>query len=286
MHCTITITVQQTLHVSLTFIDFDLQDPVRGQCLDYVSVEMYQNIGSPQIVCGNISDLPISHRGFESRSNWMILTFHSDYAIEGRGYQAFYSAAKTCLNESYYQDNGTITSMNYPANYLNNQECFIFISVTNPWYVVELQFEMLHTEAKLPTYLSDLDCDMDYVEIQDDSRIHRRCGNWNGRENQLKFRSHTRAVLVRFVSNRLGTAPGFRAVWRAVVNDTSKLPCPAGWQGVYEYCYKIFNSPKVWLDAKQKCDSMDSFLTSITSKAVMNMLDYLIKNRSVRQLSC
>ena len=274
--------------MALTFIEFDLQPLVRGQCLDYVAIEMHQNRGDPVLVCGNASELPMSKRSFESMSNKMKVTFHSDYAIEGLGFMAFFTAAHMCLNESYYQDNGTITSINYPANYLNNQECYVSIRVTNPHYVVEIEFEMLHTEAKLNTYLSDSYCDKDYVEILDAHLKYRRCGNWDswsGRGNKLKFRSISSSVIIRFVSDSQGTAPGYKAVWRAVVNDTSLLPCPDGWKGFLEYCFQVQAHNATWWDAKEDCERKDSFLASVTSSSFNTFINSLIKNRSVILLS-
>lgn len=147
---------------------------------------------------------------------------------------------RACINRTNDGDSGTLTSINYPDNYLNHQDCSIFINISNPSHVIYLQFEQFYTEhVSQSSSYSNSQCSKDYVEIYDGVTTYRRCGNWLGYERDLRFRSHGSWFRIKFVTDESGTAAGYKAVWKSVENDTARIECPPGWYSFQEYCYEV-----------------------------------------------
>lgn len=272
--CTYYISVPSGYHVALTFIDLDLQSTVQVDCVDYLTIETSDH--NDVILCGDIAKLPSLKLYYETLSNWMVLRFYSDYLIQGRGFKARFSAVQLCLNQTYSIENGTFTSVNYPQPYLNRQECFFTIILDNPSKVVDLQFLEFNTEARLPTYMQDEDCDRDYVALYDGSAWHRICGDWSGREYQLRFVSKRNVMVVKFVSDAFISAPGFKATWRSLPSNVSAIECPKQWTSFVDTCVQVQRSPKTWQEAQEDCQRYQSHLIFITTAAKQKFIQDLI----------
>ena len=232
------ITVPKDHRIILNFNNLELQLSISGHCYDYLQIST--SVASPKekTICGQ--NTTMAERTFESSENWMRIVFSSDHVKQYSGFSASYTTRKSCSNITYESDNGILTSINYPENYLNHQECSTLINISNPSQVIYLQFEQLHIEVISDTsYYSNLQCSKDYVEIYDGVTTYRRCGNWLGHESELRFRSHGTWFLITFVTDVSGTASGFKAVWKAVENDTARIDCSPGWYSFQDYCYKV-----------------------------------------------
>ena len=211
-----------------------------GQCYDYLEILTSDASTDSQTLCGTDQETSLPDRTFESSENWMRILFHSDHSEQYSGFTASYQAVKSCFNRTYQGDSGILTSINFPANYLNHQDCFFLINISDPSRVIYLQFEQLHTEDP-PNSASDTasDCTSDFIEIYDGVDRHRRCGNWLGYERDLRFKSHGPWFLIHFVTDGSGTASGYKALWKSVENNTALIECPFGWIGFQEFCYKV-----------------------------------------------
>ena len=208
------------------------------------------------------------------------MRFHSDYLIQKRGFRAVYSGYKSCENVTYMGDNGTISSMGYPDAYLNNQICFITIQAPpGSNQVIELQFDLLQTEANTTSYLSGLKCDADYVIIDDGVTLHRRCGDWRPRLEQLHFRSAGEQLVLKFVTNSAQTGLGFVARWLAVANDSDATHCQGGWVNFGSSCYKVMTPLRSWEEAEQECKFEGGQLATVRSSSVNDFLQGLVKDR-------
>ena len=239
VECTYEITVPEDYRILLTFDDLKLQPTINGHCFDYLRIS-----ASEASLCGSDQETSSADRTFESSENWMRVIFSSDHVEQYSGFSASYQAVKSCFNRTYDSDSGTLTSINYPNNYLNHQDCFFFINISDPSRVIYLQFEQLHTKDASNSHsdsASNLnsDCISDFIEIYDGVHTHRRCGNWLGCERDLRFKSHGTWFRIHFVTDGSGTASGYKAIWKSVENDTALIDCPSGWIGFQEYCYKV-----------------------------------------------
>ena len=286
LHCFITISVPSEYRIAL-FVDYlDLMTSQSDECADYLEIYADPNDFTSgrkgQKLCGYLQSPNTNSTTLTtaaSSENRMTLLFHTDHVNEGRGFYVNYKSIKSCMNETYHEENGTLTSVNYPDHYPNSQECYAFINISHPWYVIEVQFQRLHTEnVRGDHFAMDADCRLDYVEIHDGASVQRLCGDWSGRETQLRFRSVGSSIVIRFVTNSHVTAPGYVATWRAVVNDTSKLPCPSAWLSYKEFCYEIVEAEMTWTQAEADCQLRGGHLVQIDAPDVDQFLDHQIKH--------
>lgn len=141
----------------------------------------------------------------------MSLHLHSErlkVKPRGSGFYLIWKAIRSCEDAFHTGMEGTITSVNFPLKYLNNQHCSHHIQVP-PGYMVALQFEFFHLE---PLDHITRVCENDYIQVYN----YRRCGNWMGRENRLKFYSDptNNHLSFSFHSNPVVTGPGFKAKYK------------------------------------------------------------------------
>ncbi len=242
--CTYEISVPENQRIVLRISSFNLESSRGGQCRDFVRVQTSEE-SEGKTICGRYGDLRPDEASFESSSNWLRISFVSDHVHQDSGFAFHYESITSCVNTTFISENGTLTSANYPNNYLNNQQCSTLISTARPSHVIYLQFERFYTledESRSPS-LSE--CSMDYVEISDGSSVFRRCGNWLGYERELRFRSQSSWFRISFVSDSSGTASGYKAVWKAVPNDTSEIPCPSDWHSFEDHCFQVRKSQQL-----------------------------------------
>ncbi|KAI8484100.1 hypothetical protein Bbelb_382180 [Branchiostoma belcheri] len=53
-------------------------------------------------------------------------------------------------------------------------------------------------------------------------------------------------------------------------------PCPTGWSGYKNHCYKLMKDAAKWEDAKKRCEQLGANLASITSRGEANFINTII----------
>ncbi|XP_068628109.1 cubilin-like [Battus philenor] len=153
---TITAPVGQQIMINIT--DFDLERPIRDKCDlgDFLEIRNGASANSPLIgkYCGRIKSKRII-----STANKMYLHFHSDFYLQGRGFEIKWDGSITGCGGTLTSVSGTISSPNYPDNYNENAECFYKI-ITSGGSRIQISFTELDLER---TY----QCMDDYIEIFD-----------------------------------------------------------------------------------------------------------------------
>lgn len=263
----------------------DIDIPSNNGCRqDYVEISTGTDADSAGLTaewrrCGSDKDYSSTQLVFDSSGPFVDVHFHSDHMREGKGYRASYRAIESCGNETETTTHGTFSSQNYPQNYSNSQDCSSVIQFNTSAYRVELKFQMLHTESFGDTASIDEECTLDYVEIDNGERVQRRCGNWQGREGELHFRSRGRTLVMRFVSNDRITAPGFRVTWNAILSDRSGALCPQGWEDLENFCFQINQGLSSWVEGKLACQDRGAELVSVRDKETHIFIQTEIKSR-------
>ena len=209
----------------------------------------------------------------------MTIEFYSNHLIEGSGFYAEYISVKSCVNESYFSRNGTLESLNYPGNYLNNQKCFYSINISDPSSIIELQFQVAQITGVGATPMKGTQCTKDYLEIYNGNSTERICGDWTGFEYELRFYSVSEFMWIKFVSDSVGTAPGFKASWGTVSSNFSTFYCPEGWVHYQNGCFIVKAEKLSWEEALNVCHQEGGDLVKITSESMQRFLDAQIISR-------
>ncbi|KAI8487946.1 hypothetical protein Bbelb_343940 [Branchiostoma belcheri] len=58
-------------------------------------------------------------------------------------------------------------------------------------------------------------------------------------------------------------------------------PCPTGWSGYTNHCYKLMKDAATWEDAKKRCEQLGANLASITSYGEANFMNTIITDAPV-----
>ncbi|XP_019643722.1 PREDICTED: neurocan core protein-like [Branchiostoma belcheri] len=58
-------------------------------------------------------------------------------------------------------------------------------------------------------------------------------------------------------------------------------PCPMGWSGYKNHCYKLMKDAATWEDAKKRCEQLGANLASITSYGEANFINTIITDAPV-----
>ena len=264
--------------IVLHLFDLDLEPPtLNGQCHDFLSVETPESEGRSSIrvvLCGKRHDYSPSQQIIQSSANWANVTFHTDHVVQGQGFNLTFRGVPLCMNRTYVEENGTISSANFPSRDLDYQRCYTIISMSHPNVIIQLQSHTLDTEFALGLYGSGAQCESDYVEItgtfreetNSSSPVQRFCGHWEGREYKLRFKSTSNIMIIHFVTNGNVHGIGYQATWQALPGNISNMQCPdIEWISQGEGCYRVFNATlKTWTDAQLDCEEMGSVLARIT----------------------
>ncbi|KAJ8670094.1 hypothetical protein QAD02_001353 [Eretmocerus hayati] len=203
--CTWTIKVSAGSIVRFTFVDFDLEDHAKCS-FDYLEISDVSN-GYPinnNRYCGSVAP-PILF----SKSNLVKLSFRTDSITSFRG---FYLRYNTDCHNKMTGFQGVIESPNFPQNYENLSNCTWTISAPagNRINITFSHFDVLKS--------SDEECTKDFIKIQEgdsdepNTEIAKKCGSEED-VLPLKISSTQRQVFVTFMSDRFGTARGFRLEW-------------------------------------------------------------------------
>ncbi|KAG1664200.1 Cubilin [Nymphon striatum] len=173
---------------------------------DYLEIE-------GQKLCGFIS--PGSSRTLEFTENEINMKFRSQNGAEKPGFRLMINqrrcpistlrprlepneALPSSCNLTFIRKEFTLNSMNYPDNYLNNQDCFY--TIEREVNVCNLLLEFTHFDTE-----ESASCINDYLEI-DGARY---CGKFN--ENTIRdIKFDTPSKILRFHSNSAKTSSGFQ----------------------------------------------------------------------------
>ncbi|XP_048244242.1 deleted in malignant brain tumors 1 protein-like isoform X2 [Haliotis rufescens] len=120
---TINVPYGSTITVQVLFLDMERRPSCKN---DYLLFKDGNTTNAPTLakICRNTST-PITNSG-----NHMIISFHSDMSVTGRGFRLQYSAGPVCglSNLSASLTEKTLTSPGYPSYYYNNLNCTWTIS--------------------------------------------------------------------------------------------------------------------------------------------------------------
>ncbi|KAI8440547.1 hypothetical protein MSG28_001789 [Choristoneura fumiferana] len=152
--CTWTITVPAGQQIKLNISEFDLEQPLRGNCDrgDYLEIRNGGTSSSPKVgrYCGSFRSKFIT-----SHSNTIYIHFHSDVYLTGRGFKIEWDGTITGCGGTLTSATGSISSPNYPQVYNDNAECFYKI-VVSPGSRIQITFADLDLERSYPGNLNCL----------------------------------------------------------------------------------------------------------------------------------
>nr|XP_054763266.1 blastula protease 10-like [Lytechinus pictus] len=235
LDCSYRIQGGQGSSISLVFSDFDFEDHENCE-YDYLNIRSGDSDLTGNTYCG--SERPPA---FYTQNSEMILTFHSDPYVNGRGFRATYNIIGPLVGEEsttvptttaqtttqmttttegesgefvgscggYFSAlTGTLASPNYPADYSNNAVCY-YTMVAPAGRRIELTIHHLDVEPST-------ECEGDYVIVNPGSGIEvlmRLCGS---QAPGGTFISLQNWLQIRFRSDSSGTRSGFTASYRTV----------------------------------------------------------------------
>ncbi|XP_050461753.1 cubilin-like [Cataglyphis hispanica] len=204
-NCTWTLIAENPAdHVTITFTHMEI-DPTGsfidlesslGPCFwEYIQVFEGESTDGPSLGkwCNNVSPPPITSTG-----NSLTLHLFVRYEFAGH-FVASYSVLNTACGGNYTSEQGMITSPGYPNSYPLNAEC-VWMLNTSPGNKITLSFSEFDIE-------SSENCDMDYLEIREDSGIGKLIGIFCGKD--VSAITSSSRLWIKFKSDDLGTAKGF-----------------------------------------------------------------------------
>lgn len=198
--------------INITFTDrFDIQ--ISDNCKkDYIIIEeMYAGTWITLArLCGVHSP-----KSIKTRSNIARITFRSDSSINADGFTFHYNAV---CSITLTEEEGIITSPNYPSNYPNGLSCDYLIS--QPDKFISLEFEDFSIEGKDDTSLpGPSDCTMDTVTVylsnssENSGQMTPKMGPYCGSDKLSKPPTITSfgAILISFRTDTSVSSTGFKA---------------------------------------------------------------------------
>ena len=258
----------------------ELSPKKNGSCIgDYVEINKFTAKGNVIRLCGSINDYREEDLMVMSSENILEVNFRSDFKFDGStGFYAEYYSVQSCSDSSVSSSAGSLRSVAFPLNYMNNQDCRKVITLPNPSLVLEIRFTTLITaNGNDSNPAQDSQCKEDFVQIQDGGQSTRWCGNWTSLLYRLVYRSHSSTVAIRFFSNGHVTSAGFEATWKAVANTSLPLPCPQQWWSYGNYCLEHVPLRRSWPDAARDCRRRQGFLATISNNTVQQYIDRKIR---------
>ncbi|XP_053714419.1 cubilin isoform X1 [Synchiropus splendidus] len=191
--------------VELNLLSLDIEDS--PSCYyDSLTIRDGDNALSPLLasVCGREVPGPLHTTG-----DTMYITFSSDSSVNGRGFNASYSRGCGGL---LHVDRGSISSPNYPQNYLPGQDCRWHVMVT-PGYRISVSFQ-----SPLQIQGFGAECNSgDYLELRNGPDIsapllHERvCGT----TAPTVLQTTDNHLYIRFVTDASNEASGFKLTFEA-----------------------------------------------------------------------
>uniref|UniRef100_A0A915JRJ0 CUB domain-containing protein n=1 Tax=Romanomermis culicivorax TaxID=13658 RepID=A0A915JRJ0_ROMCU len=194
-----------TFYTVFQFEDFQLEDMIRGDCVDYLEITEVENNNTVAKLCGNELPETLSAKGP------VLLTFASDSSSEFRGFRLNYKMSECggqiFLNEEPGNRRAKIQTPTYPAKYQNNMECEWIIS-TAPDKIIDFEFTNMSIE-------SHADCRYDFVELRDGSDVNATLmGKFCGFDLPIvRFKSTSNKLYIRFYADlSISSLLGFQGI--------------------------------------------------------------------------
>lgn len=200
MLCVTTFDLPPSFRIRIYIRHLNFSDLRTGACSDGDFLYFRDLISLTETKISCKTDTGSANPIFESSGSKIQMTFASDQAYQGAGFEIQYIGIPSCQNETSSRPSGSFSSVNFPHQYANMQECFYTINTDTQDTVIELNFEAFITESSLSNdeRLRDTLCTRDYVEIFDGPERLKVCGNWSGKEHLLLFRSRSNAMVFRY----------------------------------------------------------------------------------------
>ncbi|XP_061178089.1 cubilin-like [Saccostrea echinata] len=203
-YCEISISAPAGTFVTLYFNFFHIEPHSRCR-YDYLEVRNGSSALSPVIgqLCGNTIPNPVFATG---NSLWMSLV--TDSSVSHRGYDITWTASTSGMGcgGNISGINGSLTSPNYPGNYTERHSCRWFITAPAR-RVITVRFADINI-------LGSPDCSRAYVEVHNgNTDVSPSFGKYCGNEQPPPLRSTSNKILVKFITDGLHAAPGFRLLY-------------------------------------------------------------------------
>ncbi|XP_069504454.1 cubilin [Ambystoma mexicanum] len=210
-NCSWIITAQEPFnHVTLSFIDFEVENRNRNCSTDYVEILDGDNLDAPLHgrYCGTSLPHPVT-----SFSNSMLVSFVSNSAYSAKGFRASYAASSSACGGTFYMQRGAFNSPGFPESYPPNIEC-VWTILSSPGNRLQLSFINFHLSE-------DENCAHDYLEVREGNDTGVLVGRFCGNALPDNFTSATGHVLwIKFVSDGSLSGPGFQATFSHVYQNS------------------------------------------------------------------
>ncbi|EFN66210.1 Cubilin [Camponotus floridanus] len=219
-HVTVTFT-----HMEIDPLELSTWDTTLGPCSwDYIQVFEGDSTDGPLLGkwCNNVTPPPITSTG-----NSLTLHLFVRYEFAGH-FVASYSVLNTACGGNYTSAQGTITSPGYPNSYPLNAEC-IWILNTSPGNRITLSFSEFDIE-------SSENCDLDYLEIREDSGIGKLISVSCGKD--VATITSSSRLWIKFKSDSSGTAKGFVGEYNFIFGNELEGPTGRITSPLYPMAYR------------------------------------------------
>ncbi|XP_052818409.1 macrophage mannose receptor 1-like [Mya arenaria] len=126
-------------------------------------------------------------------------------------------------------------------------------------------------------------CTLDFLDIYDDQRHWRICGDWGGRQQLLYFVFNSSTINVKFTSNNSSTRPGFTLNWASTVEATSAPhnSCMDPLLETESACFELMREGADWLTGHNTCRMRGATLAHVDSVDTHLALEREILERNV-----
>lgn len=141
---------------------------------------------------------------------------------------SFYSNHLSACGGTYTSEQGMITSPSYPNSYPLNAEC-VWILNTSPGSRITLSFSVFDIE-------SSENCDLDYLEIREDSGIGKLISVSCGKD--IAAITSSSKLWIKFKSDDSGTAKGFVGEYNFIGGNELEGPTGRITSPLYPMPYK------------------------------------------------
>ncbi|KAJ8306835.1 hypothetical protein KUTeg_014919 [Tegillarca granosa] len=189
-NCEISISGPTGTFISLYFNTFSIEPHPQCQ-YDFLQVGTY---------CDNYLPDPIFATG---NSVWM--NFITDQSVTRDGFDITYTATTQGVGcgGNITGINGSLTSPGYPGNYTGSQTC--------KWLVTVPARRVVTATFTNMNLIGTENCDRHYVQVfNGNSESSPQFGQYCGVETPAPLRASGNSILIKFVSDGVGSAPGFR----------------------------------------------------------------------------
>ncbi|XP_076174105.1 cubilin isoform X2 [Ptiloglossa arizonensis] len=216
MNCTWTLIAEDPEdHITVTFTHVEVNvDAIEddGCTIAFIEIHEGESLDGPSRGkwCDNVIPLPLTSNG-----NALTVHLYASYDFFGH-FAIMYSVLNSACGGTYTSYQGIIASPNYPNTYPLNSEC-IWILNNSPGNKLTLSFNEFELQK------SD-NCDLDYLEIREDSGIGKLISVSCGTDIEPVVSSSK--LWIKFKSNGEGVAKGFTGSYK--FEGGNELSGPSG----------------------------------------------------------